>query len=68
MFRRSADNEMEATHMNLKKLLSMVLAMLLALGTVAALAEEEVELQAQLDAANARIEELEAAVELYRPY
>ena len=54
--------------MNLKKLLSMVLAMLLALGTVAALAEEEVDLQAQLDAANARIAELEAEVELYRPY
>ena len=54
--------------MNLKKLLSMVLAMLLVLGTVAALAEEEVDLQAQLDAANARIEELEAEVELYRPY
>ena len=52
--------------MNMKKLISLVLAALMCLGTVAALAEDD--LQAQLDAANARIEELEAEVELYRPY
>lgn len=52
--------------MNLKKLLCMVTAMLLALSAVA-LAETD-DLQAQLDAANARIGELEAQVELYKPY
>ena len=52
--------------MNLKKLLCMALAMLLTLGAVA-LAEGD-DLQAQLDAANARVAELEAEVELYRPY
>ena len=52
--------------MNMKKWLSVALAMLLALSAVSALAEDD--LQAQLDAANARIEELEAEVELYRPY
>ena len=52
--------------MNMKKLLCMVLAMLLALSALA-LAEDG-DLQAQLDAANARIAELEAEVELYRPY
>ena len=52
--------------MNLKKLIAMALAMLLCLGAVSALAEED--LQAQLDAANARIAELEAEVELYKPF
>ena len=52
--------------MNIRKLLCMVLAMLLALGAMA-LAETD-DLQAQLDAANARIAELEAQVELYKPY
>ncbi|MDO4867705.1 MAG: peptidylprolyl isomerase [Clostridia bacterium] len=52
--------------MNMKKLLCMVLALLLALSALA-LAEDG-DLQAQLDAANARIAELEAEVELYRPY
>ena len=52
--------------MNMKKWLCLALAMLLALGT-AALAEGD-DLQAQLDAANARIAELEAEVEKYRPY
>ncbi len=52
--------------MNMKKWLSVALAMLLALSAVSALAEDD--LQAQLDAANARIEELEAEVEQYRPY
>ena len=52
--------------MNVKKLLCMVLAMLLTLSALA-LAEDG-DLQAQLDAANARIAELEAEVELYRPY
>ena len=50
----------------MKKTLCMLLAMLLAL-SVAALAEGD-DLQAQLDAANARIAELEAEVELYKPY
>ena len=51
--------------MNVKKLLCVALAMLLAL-SAAALAEDD--LQAQLDAANARIQELEAQVELYQPF
>ena len=52
--------------MNMKKLISLVLAMLLCLGTFA-LAESD-DLQAQLDAANARIAELESEVELYKPF
>ncbi|MBR1821837.1 MAG: peptidylprolyl isomerase [Clostridia bacterium] len=52
--------------MSMRKLFCMVMAMLLALGTMA-LAETD-DLQAQLDAANARIAELEAEVELYKPY
>ncbi len=53
--------------MNLmKKLICTVLALALVLGA-AALAETD-DLQAQLDAANARIAELEAEVELYKPY
>ena len=51
--------------MSMRKLFCMVMAMLLALGTMA-LAETD-DLQAQLDAANARIAELEAEVELYKP-
>ena len=51
--------------MNIKRLLCMVLAMLLTLGTTV-LANAE-DLQAQLDAANARIAELEAEVALYKP-
>ena len=50
--------------MNMKKLLCMAIAMLLSL-SAAALAEDD--LQAQLDAANARIAELEAEVALYKP-
>ena len=52
--------------MNLKKFLCMVMAMLLATGAFA-LAETD-DVQAQLDAANERIAQLEAEVELYRPY
>ena len=52
--------------MNMKKLLCMVMAMLMVLSAMA-LAESD-DLQAQLDAANARIEELEAQVEQYKPY
>lgn len=66
MFRESAENEMEATHMNIKKLLCTVLALLVAFSAMA-LAETD-DLQAQLDEANARIEALEAEVELYKPY
>lgn len=51
--------------MNIKRLLCVVLAMLLALGATA-LADAE-DLQAQLDAANERIAELEAEVALYKP-
>ena len=51
--------------MNMKKLLCMVLALLMAVATVA-LAETD-DLQVQLDAANARIQELEAEVEKYKP-
>jgi hypothetical protein len=53
--------------MNMKKLLCTVLAMLVALSAMA-LAESQDDLQAQLDAANARIAELEALVEQYKPY
>ena len=52
--------------MNIRKLLCMVMAMLMALGAVA-LAETD-DLQARLDEANARVAELEAEVELYKPY
>lgn len=52
--------------MNMKKWLCAIVAMLLALGSLA-LAEDG-DLQAQLDAANARIAQLEAEVELYKPY
>lgn len=51
--------------MNIHKLLSIMLALMLTLGCTA-LAEED--LQAQLDAANERIAELEAQVETYYPY
>ena len=52
--------------MNLKKSLCLILALILALAA-AALAEGD-DLQAQLDAANERIAQLEAEVEKYRPY
>ena len=52
--------------MKLKKLICMALAMLMVL-SAAALAETD-DLQAQLDAANARVAELEALVALYQPY
>ena len=52
--------------MNMKKLLSLTLALLLAAGAFA-LAEGD-DLQASLDAANERIAQLEAEVELYKPY
>ena len=52
--------------MNMKQLICMVLSVLLCLGAVSALAEED--LQAQLDTANARIAELESEVELYKPF
>lgn len=51
--------------MTLRKILCMVLALAMALGTLA-LAESD-DLQASLDAANARIAELEAQVEKYKP-
>lgn len=51
--------------MTIKKLLCIVCALVMALGCVA-FAEED--LQAQLDAANARIAELEAQVEAYYPF
>ena len=56
--------------MNFRKLLCMVMAMLLAVGAMA-LAEEQAapaDLQAQLDAANALIAELEAEVAKYLPF
>ncbi len=52
--------------MNMKKWISLTLALLLCAGAFA-LAEGD-DLQAQLDEANARIAELEAQVELYKPY
>ena len=55
--------------MNMKKLLCMVLAMLLALSAMAlAETEPEGDLQARLDEANARVAELEALVAQYKPY
>ena len=51
--------------MNLRRLVSLVLALMIALGTVA-LAEAD-DIQAQLEAAQARVAELEAEVEKYRP-
>ena len=51
--------------MTIKKLMCIVFALVMALGCVA-FAEED--LQAQLEAANARIAELEAQVEAYYPY
>ncbi len=52
--------------MTIRRILSLCLALVLALGCAGALAEED--LQSQLDAANARIAELEAQVEKYYPY
>ena len=52
--------------MTMKKVICLVLALVMALGCTAAMAEEE--LQAQLDAANAKIEELQALVDAYYPY
>lgn len=52
--------------MTMKKLLCAVLALVLTALCFGALAEED--LQAQLDAANAKIAELEALIEYYRPY
>ena len=54
--------------MNMKKLLSLVLAMLLALSALAFAEEAQDDLQARLDAANARVAELEALVELYKQW
>ena len=51
--------------MTVKKILCLALGLILALGTLA-LAESD-DLQASLDAANARIAELEAEVEKYKP-
>lgn len=51
--------------MTMKKILCLTLALILALGCTA-LAEED--LQAQLDAANAKIAELQAQVDAYYPY
>ena len=52
--------------MSFKKMISLILAVMLALG-VCAMAEPA-DLQAQLDEANARITELEAEVEKYKPF
>ena len=50
----------------MKKLICICVALVLALGSFCALAEED--LQAQLDAANAKIAELQAQVDTYYPY
>jgi len=53
--------------MNMKKILCMVMAMMIAMCAMA-FAETETDLQAQLDAANARIAELEALInDVYMP-
>ncbi len=53
--------------MNMKRLLCLVLSMLVALSAMA-MAETGDDLQAQLDAANAQVAELEALVALYKPF
>ena len=53
--------------MNVRKILCLAMALMLALGTVALAETDAANLQAQLDAANARIAELEALVEKYQP-
>lgn len=52
--------------MTMKKILCICMALVMALGCMAAFAEED--LQAQLDAANAKIAELQAQVDAYYPY
>ena len=52
--------------MTIRKILSLCMALVLALSLTGALAEED--LQAQLDAANARIAELEEQVNTYYPF
>ena len=52
--------------MSLKRVLCLILAMALLLASAIAFSEED--LQAQLDAANARISELEAQIEVYKPW
>lgn len=51
--------------MNMKRIVCLILALIL---TGALALAEETDLQAQLDAANARIAELEEQVELYKPF
>lgn len=50
----------------MKKILCICIALVLSLGCMCAMAEED--LQAQLDAANAKIAELQAQVDAYYPY
>lgn len=52
--------------MTIKKILCLCTALVLALGCISVSAEED--LQAQLDSANAKIEELQALVDAYYPY
>ena len=52
--------------MTIRKIMCICMALVLALGCVGALAEDD--LQAQLDEANAKIEELQAQVDTYYPY
>ena len=52
--------------MTIRKIMCICMALVLALGCACALAEED--LQAQLDAANAKIEELQKQVDTYYPY
>ncbi len=53
--------------MNVKKILCLALALMMCCAMAVA-EESDSDLQTQLDEANARIEELEAEVELYKPY
>ena len=53
--------------MTVRRILCICMALVLALGCAAALAEDE-DLQVQLDAANARIAELEEQVDTYYPF
>lgn len=52
--------------MTMKRILCMLMALAMAIGCTAAFAEED--LQKQLDAANAKIEALQAQVDAYYPY
>ena len=54
--------------MSIRKIICALLALVMLITACAATLADDLDLQAKLDAANQRIEELEAEVELYRPF